>query len=99
MVFDAQLAHFPLTQVTRYPAYPAGADRYVRIFQHLSRPAPGRGSTGVHEAGFGVYSPEIDVDQRAIPTLTIVDDTFTDHRDGMAAYIEQAKSWMAARGL
>ena len=99
MVFDAQLAHFPLTQVTRYPAYPAGADRYVRIFQHLSRPAPGRGSTGVHEAGFGVYSPEIDVDQRAIPTLTIVDDTFTDHRDGMAAYIEQAKSVMAARGL
>ena len=99
MVFDAQMAHFPLTQVTRYPVYPAGADRYVRTFQHLSRPAPGRGSTGVHEAGFGDYSPDVAADQRAIPTLTIVDDTFTEHLDAMAAYIGQAKCWMAARGL
>jgi hypothetical protein len=93
MLYDAQMAYVPMSQVTRYAQYPAGHDTYVRSFQHLSRPAPGRGSTGVHESGFGKYDPEIAPEQRAIPTLTVVDDTFTQNREAMAEYIARAKRW------
>jgi hypothetical protein len=88
------MAYIPMSQVVRYAQYPAGADAYIRSYQHLSRPSPGRGSTGVHESGFGVYEPHIKAEQRAIPTLTVVDDTFDAHRDAMADYITQAKRWM-----
>jgi hypothetical protein len=97
MLFDAQMAYFPMSQVIRYPLYPAGQDAYVRNFQHLSRPAPGRGSSGVHEAGFGAFNPRIEPGQRAIPTISIVDDTFAHERAAMAAYIAEAKAWDAAR--
>jgi hypothetical protein len=97
MLYDAQMACIPLSQVTRYAQHPAGQDAYVRSFQHLSHPAPGRGSTGVHEAGFGTYAPAIAPGQRAIPTLTVVDDTFTKHREAMAAYIAAAKSGLTGR--
>jgi hypothetical protein len=97
MLYDAQMAYVPMSQVTRYSQYPAGHDSYVRSFQHLSRPAPGRGSTGVHEAGFGKYEPEIAPAQRAIPTLTVVDDTFTQNREAMADYIARAKGWSPPR--
>jgi hypothetical protein len=93
MLYDAQMACIPMSQVTRYSQYPAGHDAYLRSFQHLSRPAPGRGSTGVHEAGFGKYEPQIKSAQRAIPTLTVVDDTFTQDREAMADYIARAKAW------
>jgi hypothetical protein len=97
MLYDAQMACIPMSQVTRYSQHPAGHDAYVRSFQHLSHPAPGRGSTGVHEAGFGVYQGEIAPEQRAIPTLTVVDDTFTRNRRAMAAYIAEAKAWGGRR--
>jgi hypothetical protein len=93
MLYDAQMAYVPMSQVIRYPQYPAGHDTYVRSFQHLSRPAPGRGSTGVHEAGFARYEPGIAAAQRAIPTLTVVDDTFTQNRQAMADYIARARAW------
>jgi hypothetical protein len=93
MLYDAQMAFIPMSQVTRYAQHPAGHDAYVRSFQHLSHPAPGRGSTGVHEAGFGAYEAGISAEQRAIPTLTVVDDTFARNRDAMAAYIARAKTW------
>lgn len=98
MLYDAQMSCIPMSQVTRYALHPAGHDAYVRSYEHLSRPAPGRGSTGVHEAGFGVFKPAIAPDQRAIPTITVVDDTFDKEREAMAAYIAQAKAWMARRG-
>jgi len=97
MLYDAQMAYIPMSQVTRYASHPAGHDLYVRSYEHLSRPAPGRGSTGVHEAGFSPYKPDVAPDQRAIPTLTVVDDTFDKHRDAMAAYIALANAWMARR--
>jgi len=97
MLYDAQMACIPMSQVTRYAQYPAGQDAYIRNYEHLSRPAPGRGSTGVHEAGFGRYKPDIAPHQRAIPTLTIVDDTFTKYRSEMSAYILQAKRWVPAK--
>ncbi len=67
--------------------------KYARFYQHLSAPAPGRGSTGVHEWGFGRFNPEtLGLNPNAIPTLQVVDDTFTTHRDTMSAIIAKAKA-------
>jgi hypothetical protein len=79
------------------PMYQAGGGgrwrKYARFFQHLSAPAPGRGSSGVHEAGFQRFNTEtLNLNPNAIPTLQVVDDTFTRHRDTMAAIIAAAKS-------
>jgi hypothetical protein len=78
------------------PMYQAGGGgpwrRYARFFQHLSSPAAGRGSSGVHEAGFGRFNAEtLSLSPNAIPTLQVVDDTFTAHRAEMAAIIARAK--------
>ena len=78
------------------PMYHAGGgprwQKYSRFFQHLSAPAPGRGSSGVHEAGWGRFNPDtLSLSPNAIPTLQVVDDTFSHHRDVMAAIITRAK--------
>jgi hypothetical protein len=78
------------------PVYHAGGGgrwlKYSKFFSHLSAPAPGRGSSGVHESGFGRFNTEtLGLNQTAIPTLQIVDDTFTKYRDTMAAIIARAK--------
>jgi hypothetical protein len=78
------------------PVYHAGGGgawrKYSRFFSHLSAPAPGRGSSGVHESGFGRFNTEtLGLSPNAIPTLQVVDDTFTAHRDTMAAVIARAK--------
>jgi hypothetical protein len=78
------------------PMFHAGGggrwQKYARFFQHLSAPAPGRGSSGVHEAGFGRFNQEtLNLNPNAIPTLQVVDDTFPKHRDTMAAIIAKAK--------
>ena len=79
------------------PMYHAGGggrwQKYARFFQHLSAPAPGRGSSGVHESGFGRFNATtLNLSQTAIPTLQVVDDTFTAHRDTMTAIIAAAKT-------
>jgi hypothetical protein len=79
------------------PVYHAGGGerwrKYARFFSHLSAPAPGRGSSGVHEAGFGRFNTEtLGLSPTGIPTLQVVDDTFTTHRDTMAAVIAAAKA-------
>ena len=44
--------------------------KYGRFFQHLSSPAPGRGSSGVHEAGFGRWNAQtLGLRAPQIPTL------------------------------
>lgn len=78
------------------PMYHAGGGarwrKYSRYYQHLSAPAPGRGSSGVHEWGFSKFNTEtLGLSPNAIPTLQVVDDTFTQHRDTMAAIIAAAK--------
>jgi hypothetical protein len=78
------------------PMYHAGGgprwQKYSRFFQHLSSPAPGRGSSGVHESGFGRFNPDtLSLSPNAIPTLQVVDDTFTKYRDVMTAIINKAK--------
>jgi hypothetical protein len=66
--------------------------RHARFFQHLSHPAPGRGSTGVHEAGFGRWNPRtLSLTDDTIPTLNVVDDTFSTYRTEMDAVIQEAK--------
>lgn len=79
------------------PMYHAGGGarwrKYARFFQHLSAPAPGRGSSGVHEWGFSPFNHEtLGLSENAIPTLQVVDDTFTKYRDTMAAIIARAKA-------
>jgi hypothetical protein len=95
-LYDALAALLPLHQVY----WPRMAP-YVRAFSHLSHPAPGRGSSGVHESGFGRFDPEtLGLARREglIPTLTVVDDTFTAHRDVMEAVIGRARAWAGIGG-
>ena len=78
------------------PMYHAGGgarwQKYARFFSHLSAPAPGRGSSGVHESGFGRFNTEtLGLSPNSIPTLQVVDDTFTKYRDTMSAIIARAK--------
>jgi len=86
------------------PLYQVYGPRYapfVRCFSHLSHPAPGRGSSGVHESGFGTWDAStLSLARRdgLIPTLTVVDDTFTAHQDEMAAVIRRAAEWAGIGG-
>ena len=88
MPYDALYEFIPMFHSGGAPRW----QKYARFFQHLSAPAPGRGSSGVHESGFGKFNEEtLNLNPNAIPTLQVVDDTFTKHRDTMAAIIEKAK--------
>jgi len=90
-LYDALLEFIPF-----YHVYSPHGVPYARFFSHLSHPAPGRGSSGVHESGFSRWDPAtLSLSKRdgLIPTLNVVDDTFTKYRDQMAAVIAQAKAW------
>jgi hypothetical protein len=97
MQYDAQMAFIPMSHAARYSLYPQANDRKVVSFNHLSWPAPGRGSTGVHEYGFNTYRP-VTVEQRQIPTITFVDDTFTTHREAVMKDLATARSRFEKRG-
>ena len=93
MHYDALLAFIPFYHVFSQQAYPPLFEKFARSFYHLSHPAPGRGSSGVHEFGFGRWNPQtlsLANDAR-IPTLNVVDDTFEKYRDQMQAVIGEAK--------
>ena len=90
-LYDALLEFIPL-----YHVYSPHGVPYARFFSHLSQPAPGRGSSGVHESGFNRWDQAtLSLTKRdgLIPTLNVVDDTFTKYRDQMTAVIAQAKAW------
>jgi hypothetical protein len=91
--YDALMSILPVYQVFPSRGYPPAFQNYSRAFYHLSSPAPGRGSSGVHESGFGRFRPEVRKGQYSIPTITVVDDTFEKYRDLMAQVIAGAKSW------
>ncbi len=92
MPYDALMSFIPLFHVFSGGGYPPAMKKYVRAFQHLSLPAPGRGSSGVHESGFGHFNPKsLNLGKEQIPTITVVDDTFEKHRDTMAEIIQRAK--------
>jgi hypothetical protein len=95
-LYDALPAFIPLYQV-----YAPRFAPFVRSFSHLSHPAPGRGSSGVHESGFGKWDPDTLLLSRReglIPTLTVVDDTFAVHQGDMAAVIRRAAEWAGIGG-
>jgi hypothetical protein len=84
--YDALLACLPLFHV-----YSRQAARFSYFFSHLSHPAPGRGSSGVHEAGFGAFDEKtLGLRDGTIPTLSVVDDTFVKYRDLMDQVIRLA---------
>jgi len=92
MSYDALVSFIPLYQVGGPSGYPQAFLKYARSFQHLSHPAPGRGSSGVHESGFSRFDPQtLSLSQTQIPTITVVDDTFDQYRDVMAQIIAKAK--------
>jgi hypothetical protein len=87
MPYDALLEFIPMYQVGL-----GRLQQYGRNFQHLSSPAPGRGSSGVHESGFSRFNAEtLSLSPTAIPTLQVVDDTFDKYRDVMAAICAKAR--------
>jgi len=89
MHYDALLEFIPMYHAG--PGAPIVAE-YARFFQHLSHPAPGRGSSGVHESGFGHWNPQtLSLSPTQIPTLNIADDTFSRHRTEMEAIIAEAR--------
>jgi hypothetical protein len=92
MHYDALLGFIPMYHSFGQTAIADTVQRYGRFFQHLSHPAPGRGSTGVHEAGFGRWNPQtLSLSEVAIPTLNIADDTFDKYRAEMDAVIQAAR--------
>jgi hypothetical protein len=92
MHYDALLSILPLYHSFSGTALASEHLRFARFFQHLSHPAPGRGSTGVHEAGFQAWNPEtLSLTEHQIPTLNVVDDTFDRHREEMEAVIRRAR--------
>ncbi len=90
--YDALQGILPVYHVFPARGYPAAFEKYCRTFSHLSHPAPGRGSSGVHESGFGHFDPEtLSLSPHEIPTITVVDDTFEKYRDVMGQIIARAK--------
>jgi hypothetical protein len=93
MHYDALLEFIPMYHSFGQTLVADLVQRHGRFFQHLSHPAPGRGSTGVHEAGFGRWNAQtLSLTETTIPTLNIVDDTFEHHQAEMDAVIQRAKS-------
>jgi hypothetical protein len=92
MHYDALLGVIPMYHSFGQTLVAEHVQRHARFFQHLSHPAPGRGSSGVHESGFNRWNPQtLSLTEIAIPTLNVVDDTFDAHRDDMDAVIQAAK--------
>ena len=78
--------------------WPTVFDRYCRTTYHLIHPAPGRGSSGVYEAGY--LDPfEPDPNLNAIPAISFVNDTLHDHRHAIDRHIEIAKTYMQRKGI
>lgn len=98
MLLDAQMPFIPMTQVDRFSAHPGWFKKREAVFNHLIAPAFGRGSTGVHEAGFYGDAWQISEGQETVPTAVFVDDTFSDHRAEMAEQIARARRRYEKRG-
>ncbi len=93
MHYDAMLEFIPLYHSGGGAKYAKDyIQRHAKFFSHLSAPAPGRGSSGVHESGFGRFNMEtLGLNASSIPTLQFADDTFTKERDTAAAVIKKAR--------
>src|SRR4029079_3426801 len=98
MMYDAQMVIFPMSHVSRYALNRQhGYFDYVASYHHMSHPAPGRGATGCHEAGFGRFRP-VTLEQLEIPTITFADDTFDKYKDLVETDIKTAQQRFTNRG-
>ena len=94
MPYDALHGFIPMYQAGYAPRW----EKYSRYYSHLSAPAPGRGSSGVHESGFSKFDEStLGLSPHRIPTLQVVDDTFTAHQREMEAILQLATQRAAAR--
>ncbi len=90
--YDALGAITPMSQSGLPAAWPEVFSTYNRSWLHLSAGDPSRGSTGVHELGHNPFRLAEDT-AHIIPTLTVVDGTLVDGREGVDATIEQARAF------
>ncbi|MGQ0832792.1 MAG: hypothetical protein ACT4OV_14065 [Microthrixaceae bacterium] len=98
--FDALLSIFPVNQTWHDPAAtfrcPDVMSRFARAMPHLSVGAPGRGSTGVHEAGWAVPPvPGAPVAPHVLRNISFVDDTLRDHVDAVIAILREVDAAIA----
>ena len=96
--YDALFPLIPFYHVPFPRNYSEFFHKYIRTAYHLSHPAPGRGSTGVHEQGrqkFFVPNPE----DKVIPTLCVVEDTIERYSDDVEKVIEAAKIYAKINNL
>jgi hypothetical protein len=87
--YDALLRVLPMNQTWLDMSKPPRTDalpmRYGRVLGHLKDGAPGAGSTGVHEGGTRPIAQPLHA-HGYIPSLSIVDDTFTRYRDDVREF-------------
>ncbi len=96
--YDGLMSVLPVYQIFPSWGYPPAFHKYCRAFNHLSHPAPGRGSTGVHEGGFRHFNPKtLSLNPHQIPTISVVDDTFDRYRHVMLEIINRAKARAAKK--
>lgn len=90
--YDALLGITPLTQWGGPAHWPGIFEKYARSTPHLCYPSPCRGSTGVHEFGYGPFAmPTLMKEQ--IPMVTIVDGTLAAAPDKLMDYVKLAEEY------
>jgi len=90
--YDVYLPVFPFVTAPPPALFADFFLRFHRSFSPLSHPAPGRGSTGVHEAGFGRFdSKTLGLREGVLPTVAIVEDTLREHGAVVEAILSEAK--------
>ena len=80
MPYDALHGFIPMYQV----GLGARWSKYSRSYSHLSAPAPGRGSSGVHESGFGRFNTD---------TLGLSPGRFRRYKSSTTPSANTATSW------
>jgi hypothetical protein len=93
--YDALGSITPVSQVGAPAQWEQVFSRYCRTFAHLMWGDPGRGSSGVHEAGHTGFGLVPDA-RHWWPTVTIVDGTLTAAPEKVEQVIEQAKRYARA---
>lgn len=96
--YDGIMPAYPLVHIGALQRWNDIFEKYCRVTYHLNHPAPGRGSTGVYESGFGVPfvpDPQHDI----IPAIAFVEDTLDDHKDYIDEVIEVARQYGRRKGI
>ncbi|MCJ7842143.1 DUF6259 domain-containing protein [Lederbergia sp. NSJ-179] len=94
--YDVLWGIFSLFHERKRPGgHGAALYRYARQTHYLAYPAPGKGSGGIHEYAWNEngFPWERDIPE-LIPTLSIVEDTISNHKQATELLIEKAKSWV-----